>query len=187
MTTEVITEQQDKLVGLFEDHYDRIARYIYTRIGDKAEAEDLASEVFLKALESLKTYKDRGIPMQAWLYKIAHNLVVDHLRKVTKYKVLPIEEQEIADESDPVSTAETGIEMERVKAAMQELTEAQREVLQLRFFSGLTSQEVSQILDKSDGAVREMQSAALERLRHLLGANQQQDKVNVKRIGTDIR
>lgn len=187
MTTEVIKEQQEKLVGLFEDHYDRIARYIYTRIGDKTEAEDLASEVFLKALESLKTYQDRGLPMQAWLYKIAHNLVVDHLRKVTKFKVFPIEEQEIPDESDPVSTAETGIEMERVKTAMQQLTESQREVLQLRFFSGLSSQEVSQILDKSDGAVREMQSAALARLRQLLGETKPQDKVNGKRLGTNIR
>ncbi len=171
MKTEELKEQQDKLAGLFENHYDRIARYIYTRIGDKTEAEDLASEVFLKALESLKSYQDRGVPMQAWLYKIAHNLIIDRFRKASKYKVLPIEEVEIKDESDPVSTAEINIEMERVKAAMQNLTEQQREVIQLRFFSELTSQEVSQVLDKSDGAVREMQRAALERLRKLLDHN----------------
>ncbi len=180
MTAEVMKEQQEKLAGLFEDHYDRIARYIYTRIGDKSEAEDLASEVFLKALESLKTYKERGVPMQAWLYKIAHNLVVDHLRKSTKYKTSPIEDFEIEDETDPVSAAETVLEMERVKVAMQKLTESQREVIQLRFFSGLTSQEVAQILDKSDGSVREMQSAALARLRQLLGENKPQDKVHGK-------
>ncbi len=180
MTAEGMKEQQEKLAGLFEDHYDRIARYIYTRIGDKTEAEDLASEVFLKALESLKSYQERGIPMQAWLYKIAHNLVVDHLRKSSKYKTSPIEEFEIKDETDPVSTAETVLEMERVKIAMQELTESQREVVQLRFFSGLTSQEVAQILNKSDGSVREMQSAALAKLRQLLGENKPQDKVRGK-------
>jgi RNA polymerase sigma-70 factor, ECF subfamily len=181
MRTEVLKEQQGKLASLFEEHYDRIARYIYVRIGDRAEAEDLASDVFVKALESLGKYQERGIPMQAWLYKIAHNLVVDHLRKTTKYKLLPIEEVEIKDDADPVNAAEINIEMVRVKIAMQELTESQREVLQLRFFSGLTSQEVSLILNKSDGAVREMQSAALEKLRQLLGENQQ-DKVDGKRI-----
>ncbi len=171
MVTEVMNEQQDRLAGLFEEHYDRIARYIYVRIGDRSEAEDLASDVFLKALESLKRYQERGIPMQAWLYKIAHNLVVDHLRRVTKYKFSPIEEVEIRDEADPVSAAEINIEMDRVKAAMQNLTEAQKEVIQLRFFSGLTSQEVGLILNKSDGAVRETQRSALVKLRQLLGVH----------------
>jgi RNA polymerase sigma-70 factor (ECF subfamily) len=170
MAIEAISEQQDKLASLFEEHYDRIARYIYVRIGDRSEAEDLASDVFLRALESLKKYQERGIPMQAWLYRIAHNLVVDHLRRVTKYKFSPIEEVEVRDEADPVSTAEINIEIDRVKTAMQNLTEAQRQVVQLRFFSGLTSQEVGLILNKSDGAVRETQRAALVKLRQLLGS-----------------
>jgi len=160
--------KQDKLASLYEAYYDKIARYILSHIGDKTEAEDLASEVFMKALQSLKTYEDRGMPMQAWLFRIAHNLIVDYLRKTKKYKVLPIETMEIIDESDPVDTAEINIEIGRVKAAMQNLTEDQREVVRLRFFGGLTSQEVSQILNKSDGAVREMQRASLEKLRQLL-------------------
>jgi RNA polymerase sigma-70 factor (ECF subfamily) len=142
---------------------------MYSRIGDKTEAEDLASEVFLKALESIKTYHERGIPMQAWLFKIAHNLVVDHLRKVTKYKTIPIETVEIQDKDDPQKTAETNIEMERVAMAMQQLTHEQKEVIRLRFFGGLSSREVSGLLNKNDGAVREMQRAALEKLRRLLG------------------
>jgi RNA polymerase sigma-70 factor (ECF subfamily) len=74
---------EERLAALYEEYYDKIARYIYTRIGDKSESEDLASEVFLKALKSIKTYRDTGPPMQAWLFKIAHNLVVDHLRRVS--------------------------------------------------------------------------------------------------------
>jgi RNA polymerase sigma-70 factor, ECF subfamily len=182
MTTEAMKAQQDKLAGLFEDHYERIARYIYVRIGNGAEAEDLASEVFVNALESIDKYQDRGIPMQAWLYRIAHNLVVDYLRKTKKYKFVPVEEVEIQDDSDPASTAENHIEIERVKAAMEELTELQREVVQLRFFSEATSQEVGLILNKKDGAVREMQSAALAKLRQLLGDNKRLDKVNDKRL-----
>jgi RNA polymerase sigma-70 factor (ECF subfamily) len=168
-TSEKTRNNEERLAALYEEYYDKIARYIYTRIGDKSESEDLASEVFLKALKSIKTYRDIGPPMQAWLFKIAHNLVVDHLRKVTKYKTIPIETVEIQDEDDPQKTAETNIEMERVAMAMQQLTDEQKEVIRLRFLGGLSSSEVSGLLNKSDGAVREMQRAALEKLRGLLG------------------
>src|SRR3990172_1049511 len=100
------TDKEARLAGLYNEYFDKIAHYAYVRIGDKAEAEDIASEVFLKALESLKGYEERGVPMQAWLFKIAHNLVVDHLRKVTKYKTVPIETVEIKSEADPQSSAE---------------------------------------------------------------------------------
>ncbi len=164
-----IKEYEARLAGLYEEYYDRIAHYVYVRIGNRAEAEDIAGEVFLKALQSLKSYREQGIPMQGWLFKIAHNLVVDHLRKVTKYKTIPIETVEIQDKDDPQKTAETNIEMERVAMAMQQLTDEQKEVIRLRFFGGLSSREVSGLLNKSDGAVREMQRAALEKLRGLLG------------------
>ncbi len=161
-----------RLAGLYDEYYDKIAHYVYVRIGDKTEAEDIAGEVFLKALESLRSYQERGIPMQAWLFKIAHNLVVDHFRKVSKHMTVPIEDVEIPAENDPVDTALINLEMGRVKTAMQELTEEQREVLRLRFFGGLTSREAGNILNKSDGAVREMQRAALIKLRQLLGESQ---------------
>lgn len=169
-------DNEARLASLYDEYYDRIARYAYVRIGDRTEAEDIASEVFLKALESLKTYRERGVPMQAWLFRIAHNLVVDHLRRVTKHETVPIESVEIADESDPEATAEMNIELQRVALAMHGLTGEQSEVLRLRFFGGLTSREVGSLLSKSDGAVREMQRAALEKLRQLLGEGRPRDK-----------
>ena len=165
---ETTKDNEARLASLYDECYDKIARYAYVRIGDKTEAESIAGEVFLKALESLKTYQERGVPMQAWLFKIAHNLVVDHLRKVTRRKTVPIETAEIMDEADPEATAEMNIELERVTMAMQGLTEEQREVVILRFFGGLTSREVGSLLNKSNGAVREMQRAALEKLRQML-------------------
>jgi len=161
-------EKENRLASLYDEYFDRIARYIYVRIGDKNEAENLAGEVFLKALESLKSYEERGIPMQAWLFRIAHNLVVDHLRKATKLKTVPIDTVQIESREDPVATAEKNMEMERVNEAMQKLTPEQRKVVRLRFFGGLSSKEVGAMLSKSDGAVREMQRAAIERLRGLL-------------------
>ncbi len=161
-------EKENRLASLYDEYFDRIARYIYVRIGDKNEAENLAGEVFLKALESLKSYEERGIPMQAWLFRIAHNQVVDHLRKATKIKTVPIDTVQIESREDPVATVEKNIEMERVNEAMQKLTPEQREVVQLRFFGGLSSKEVGAILSKGDGAVREMQRTAIEKLRGLL-------------------
>ncbi len=160
------------LASLYEEYYDKIAHYVYTHIGDKNEAENIAGEVFLKALESLKSYRERGIPMQAWLFRIAHNLVVDHLRKVAKRKTVSIDTVEIASNIDPVTAVEKSMEIERLTKAMEQLTQQQREVLRLRFFGELTSKETGSILKKSDGAVREMQRTAIEKLRKLLVAEQ---------------
>jgi len=157
-----------KLAGLYQDYYDKIDRYAYIRIGNRTEAEDIAGEVFLKALQSLKSYQERGAPMQAWLFRIAHNLVVDHLRKMTKRKTVPIDTVLIEGGVDPASVAEKNVEFERVTRAMEQLTGEQREVLGLRFFGGLTSKEAGSILNKSHGAVREMQRAAVEKLRQIL-------------------
>jgi RNA polymerase sigma-70 factor (ECF subfamily) len=162
-------EKESRLTGLYDEYFDRIAHYIYVRIGDRHEAEDLAGDVFLKALESLKSYKERGIPMQAWLFRIAHNVSVDYFRKKGRVTSVPIERVTIMTGEDPAAVAEKNIEMEKVREAMERLTPEQREVVQLRFFGCLSSKEVATILQKSDGAVREMQRAAVEKLRILLG------------------
>jgi len=167
-STDDRSSKEAALAALYDEYYDRIARYIFVRIGDQVEAEDLAGEVFLKALESLGSYKERGIPMQAWLFKIAHNLVVDYIRQAAKRKTVPIDTVEVADESDLQATVETNIELARVAKAVDQLTPTQRQVIELRFFGGLTSEEAGRVLNKSSGAVREMQSAAMRQLRKLL-------------------
>ncbi len=169
--TEAKRANEAKLTSLYGEYYDKIARYAYVHIGNKTEAEDIAEEVFLKALQSLKSYKERGIPMQAWLFRIAHNLVVDHLRKMAKRKTVPIDTVQVEANVNPVTTAEQRIEVERVTKAMEQLSQNQREVLGLRFFGELTAKETGNILSKSDGAVREMQRAAMEKLRKLLVAD----------------
>jgi RNA polymerase sigma-70 factor (ECF subfamily) len=160
--------KEARLAGLYDEYYDKIARYAFVRLGNRAEAEDLAGEVFLKALESLHTYEERGIPMQAWLFKIAHNLVVDYYRKAGKRRTVPIDTVQLEDESDPQAAAETRIEFARVTGALDRLTPAQRQVIELRFFGELTAEEAGRVLNKSGGAVREMQSAAIRSLRRLL-------------------
>jgi RNA polymerase sigma-70 factor (ECF subfamily) len=171
--TEVRRSNEAKLASLYDEYYGKITRYILVHIGDRTEAEDLAGEVFLKALQSLESYQERGVPMHAWLFRIAHNLVVDHLRKATKRRIVPIDTVQIESDADPVALAEKNIELDRVKRAMEQLTREQRDVLGLRFFGGLTAKETGSILHKNDGAVREMQRAAIEKLRSLLVTNYQ--------------
>ena len=169
MNAEEYGNQQKLLASLYEEYYDRIASYAYTRVGNRCDAEDIASETFLKALESLKNYRDQGVPIQAWLFKIAHNLVVDHFRRLAKKREI----MKVADEVNPAVAVEINMQIEDVKQAMEKLTAEQREVLQLRFFGELTSKEVGQTMNKSDGAVREMQRAALEKLRRVLNNHQE--------------
>jgi len=161
------------LTSCFNQYFDKIAHYIYIRIGDKAEAEDLASEVFLKAYKSLDSYKHRGIPMQAWLFRIAHNLLVDHQRKQSKIKMVQVDDNfQIADKQDTMASALINLEYERVMKSLDRLTPDQRQVIELRFFGGLTSEEVGVVMNKSSGAVRQMQSHAIKRLRLLLERKQ---------------
>ena len=164
-----IDEYENRLAGLYEEYYDKLAHYVYVRIGNKEEAEDIAGEVFLKALKSLKSYKEQGIPMQGWLFRIAHNLTVDYIRKADKRRTVPMDSVILTGEDNPVDAAEKNIEFDRVTEAMKQLTREQREVINLRFFGGLTSKEVGDVLSKSDGAVREMQRAAIEKIRGIMG------------------
>ncbi len=169
--TEARSQRENELAGLYEEYYDRIARYAFVHIGDRADSEDLAGEVFLKALKSLDSYQERGVPMRAWLFKIAHNLVVDYLRKKAKFRAeaTDMELVQVGNE-DPIGEAETKIRMEKVAEAMKKLTPDQRQVISLRFMGGLASKEVAEAMKKSDGAVREMQRAAIEKLRTLLAS-----------------
>jgi RNA polymerase sigma-70 factor (ECF subfamily) len=162
-------EYETRLAGLYEEYYDKLVRYAYVHMGNREEAEDIAGEVFLRALSALRSGQEQGMPTQWWLFRIAHNLTVDHLRKTNKHEPAPADSVIILGKDDPADAAEKTIEYERLIEAMKQLTVEQREVISLRFLWGLTSKEVGGVLGKRDGAVREMQRAALERLRGIMG------------------
>ncbi len=165
----------ETLAELFETEYERIVRYFYARIGDGAAAEELASDVFVRALERIDPFEWRGIPIQAWLFRIAHNMTVDYLRKYSGKRPAPIEAAEhVAAADNPEEMALMAIERQELLECMEGLTAAQREVISLRFFSGLSSQETAQVVKRSNGAVRELQSSGLKSLRRILAARQAQ-------------
>lgn len=160
--------KEEQLSSLFDSCYPRLARYAYARLGNPTEAEDVAADVFVRAFESLDSYRERGLPMEAWLFRIARNLVVDRYRRSGRFERSTEDDAELPDSSDPAQLAEKSILLKDVKESMQHLTQDQRDVVTLRFFSGLSSRETAAVLGKSDGSVREMQRAALEKLRQLL-------------------
>jgi RNA polymerase sigma-70 factor (ECF subfamily) len=103
--TPTISEHKIRLAGLYEEYYDKIARYVFVHIGNREGAEDIAGEVFLKALKSLESYREQGIPMQGWLFRIAHNLTVDYLRRMDRRTVVPIDSIVLVGSDNPADAA----------------------------------------------------------------------------------
>ena len=122
------------------------------------EAEDLASEVFVRALRSSHKYVDTGAPLEAWIFKIAHNIVVDHFRKKSRR----------GETVELDAAGERREELQQLHKAMESVTDAQRQVLALRFGAEMTSEEAAEVMGKKPGAVREMQSAAIKKLREVM-------------------
>jgi RNA polymerase sigma-70 factor (ECF subfamily) len=161
--------KEAELAGLFDEYYGRLTGYALSHTGSRAVAEDIAGEVFLRALKALPSYRDRGLPMGAWLFRIAHNLVVDHFRHKGQRAEVPLEMDVAEEGASPAERLEMKDELERVAGAMKSLSPAQQEVIRLRLIAGLSSKETAALMGKSDGAVREMQREALSRLRSMLG------------------
>ena len=149
--------------------YDRLAgrmyRFALFRVGSRVDAEDLTQRVFLKMIESLPRYQPRGIPFEAWFFRLARNSVIDHLRGRRAHQ--PLETLAGVDGSGPgpEESAELAMEFRRLEEALQELTPVQQEVIGYRFMAGLSAREIGLIIGKREGSVRALQFRALQALR----------------------
>jgi RNA polymerase sigma-70 factor (ECF subfamily) len=159
---------QAALTQLYEENFDKIYRYIVLKIGNRTEAEDMTQQVFLNALKSISSFKWKGSPFSAWLFRIAHNQIVDYLRKKSRQATVPLEESLAADDSNPRQVAERKVEIEQMVQATKGLTRAQQEVISLRFAGELSVAEVARIMGKSEGAVKALQHSAIVALRKAL-------------------
>jgi len=169
-SSERARSESDALAELFELYYDRVARYITSRVGDRDVAADLAGEVFVRAVESYGSFKHGDVPVQAWLFRIAHNLVIDHYRRASKRKSVPLEDAgEIAGAPDPFREVDVNLSMAVVAQAVAKLNPGQQEVVALRLVGGLSAEEAGRVMGRTPGAVRELQRTALKALRGHLG------------------
>ena len=158
------------LTQLYEANFDRIFRYIALKIGDRMEAEDLTQQVFLNAVQSIGSYKYKGMPFSSWLYRIAHNQIVDYFRKKSKRPTVTLDEMDPPGGDDPEKTTETKLTMEELALATQKLTESQREVISLRFGGQLSIAEVAKTMGKTEGAVKALQHSAVAALRRVMAS-----------------
>ncbi len=160
---------KEAFAQLYEGHFDKIYRYVALKVRDRTEVEDMTQQVFIRAYESIGSYKMQGFPFSAWLFRIAHNHIVDHIRRETKKPTVLLDETlPIAGDSNLEEEVAQKIEMEKVVEATKELTKSQREVISLRFAGGLSIAEVAATMGKSEGAIKALQHSAILALRKTL-------------------
>lgn len=156
---------------LYEKYVEKIYSYLYYKTSSQAKAEDLTSQVFIKALQNVDTYEDRGYPFSAWLYRIAHNLVVNWYRDKDKLEQTPL------DEDFPLPAAQEHVEENLQKSEEEEallniigeLAEDRQQVVILKFVEGLTNQEIGEIMGRTEGAIKALYHRTLVSLRDEYG------------------
>lgn len=163
----LLIEEAQRDPARFADFYDacfdRVYAYVARRTGDRAETEDLVSDVFHHALANLRRFEWRGAPFSAWLFRIAANKIADRRQRLGRERTLdPPPEAGEADQ-------EAAHDQEKVLALMGELPGDQRRVLELRFLEEKSTREVAEMLGRSEGAIKQLQFRGLESLRAKMG------------------
>lgn len=172
--TTLVNEAQNgniNAVGKLYDRYQpRIYKYIRARVYDHHKAQDLTGEVFLLMIKHLPGYREMGVPFSAWLYRIAHNLLVNHIQKETQTEWVPISfaENHHHHSGNPSVVVEQQLALEGLFHALKKLEDVQREVIILRFLADLSLKEVAHIVDKTVAAVKAIQHRGLLALKNAL-------------------
>ena len=159
------------LEELYLIHFDRIYSYLHMSVGNRHDAEDLTTQTFLKMLEAIGRFRWQSAPFSAWLFRIAHNLAIDHFR--ARKRVQPEEdvpEQDGAEESSAEDQALDSMGRAGMLELIDRLSSEQRQVLTLKFLFGFVNAEVAGILGKTEGAVKSLQHRALASLQKELVA-----------------
>ena len=160
----------EALGQLYDQYVDRIYNYIYHRVGQAELAEDLTAQVFARMLEAIRDGRAWRTSFSGWIYRIAHNLVIDYYRRRHRATFVELEEAHPIPtaETDPLRRVEARLESERLRAALGKLTEEQAEVITLRFLEELSIAEVAATMDKTEGAIKALQYRAVLALRRVM-------------------
>ena len=156
---------------LYERYFDRIYKYIYLKVGDPTEAEDITEQVFLKMIEGIANFQWQGSSFSSWLYRIAHNQVVDTLRQHQRRPQValePVADMLPSERDDPHRLAEKSDFRDHLHEAMHQLTDLQAQVIALKFGAEMSNAEVAAMLDRTEGAVKALQYSALQNLQKLM-------------------
>jgi RNA polymerase sigma-70 factor (ECF subfamily) len=153
---------------LFDQFHLPVYRYVASRVRHPSDAEDLTQLVFVKALEALPRYESRGIPFGGWLFRLARNAVIDHVRTSHEHADLAQSAERAGADAGPDELAVIRQEIEAVRSALATLTDDQRDAISLRFFAGLSAREAAEAMGKQEGTIRGLQFRAIAALRRQL-------------------
>jgi RNA polymerase sigma-70 factor (ECF subfamily) len=162
----VATHDPDAFGQLYELYIDRIGRYVYYKVGDREEAEDLTEQVFLKAWESMQNFRSEPAAFPVWIFRLAHNLVIDYHRTHRETSEL----HEFIEDTRPLpeDVVDARLDSEMLRAAITKLTPEQQQVVILRFIQGMPHAQVAAIMGKNEVAVRGIQYRAVVALQRIL-------------------
>jgi RNA polymerase sigma-70 factor (ECF subfamily) len=165
---------------LLTQYADRLYKYAYYHSGDHHLAEDIVSETFTRVIEKIDSYVQRDVPFKAWLFRIAHNLLVDHFRKRKRYNSVSLDAVDWENGPGVANPGDWGAadggdmvdqlaEREELQRSITLLPEDQRTVFILRFVQGFELEQVATMLDKSLVSIKSLQYRAVRNLRRYLG------------------
>ncbi len=169
LVARAVTRDRAAFAELYDLHLDRVYRYISYRTGNRQDAEDLTEQVFLQAWAAIERFRWQGKPFLAWLYAVAHNLIVDWRRRSMTSDSLDDADHAIDVESVSASQAMSQwIDAELLATAIKRLTPDQQQVITLKFMDGFDTATIAKMMDKREGTIRALQLRALQSLRREL-------------------
>jgi RNA polymerase sigma-70 factor (ECF subfamily) len=179
---ELAKQDKDAFGELYERYITKIYNYIYYRTGNHHDAEDLAARVFFRAMAHIENYTERGVPFQAWLYRIAHNLVANWHRDRGRRKIIPLDEYVAASlkSEAPEKQAQEDEEREQLLRAIRRLPEERQQLLMLKFIEHLSNAEIGEIMDRTEGAIKSLYHRTLMALRDELQMQELQSSEGMK-------
>jgi RNA polymerase sigma-70 factor (ECF subfamily) len=166
--------------SLYAEFAPRVFRFFRFRVATAETAEDLMQRVFLKMIEQLPNYRNRGVPFGAWLFRVARNTWIDDHRTSRPAVALDSLDERSSDHDDPEAMVVASDDWDRVRDAVNRLQPEQQEVIACRFFAELSPRETAAQMGRSEGSVRVLQHRAMVALRRRLGAGEQADRAGVE-------
>lgn len=150
---------------LYERHFEPVFRFLYNRTGDEALADDLCSQVFLKAMQKLDSYTFRGVPFSAWLFRIAANEINQHYRTAQNSRVVRADDSHLLNLADELDDPDPENRQQALLAVLAELEPREMELIQMRFFEERSFKDIAETLDMNEGGVKMRTYRILERMK----------------------
>jgi RNA polymerase sigma-70 factor (ECF subfamily) len=163
---QAISGDEEAFAALYNHYVGRIYTYVYYRVGNEDDAEDLTARVFQRAYRHICNYQDRGLPFSAWLYRIAHNLVANWHRDNKRKNDIPLEDAPPiqAHQPNPEQVVLQNEENAALMAVIRTLPPDRQLLLVLKFIEGLSNAEIGRILGRSEGAIKSLYHRTLKDL-----------------------